>query len=615
MDKKSRMDQALEMKFKAFKRRFPTLLNSDTVKDEDVFPAFYLYVAYFKDAFSERLANEAVCGETGDGGIDAIFPNPAGGSEVVIVQSKCTKTVTPKSLDAELSKISSTLREFTSRTSVRRAERVKAAFARAVDDCEDCDNVCYAIDFVTCYIPESDRRRKTLIDVCDRWQDKMKRQGVNRVTMIFGDRLLDMAETWNCEKEFVDKGELRWFPGHKFLRYRNSYMLNLRASSLKKVYTEHNNKVLGLNLRYHVMRNALQKEVDTKIEETICKRPDDFWYLNNGVMIVCRKMKFKKGDVLELCDYSIVNGGQTTYNIYTKLRKRDFAVPCKIVVVRDRKMKSGKDFAQEIAVSANSQKPIAAASLVANEDRQKRLEDALADYQIGYLRKEGARPAFKKYRSNETVEDIGKLGLAGILLMPMEARNKTQTMFESPYYKLIFRKEHAVMFRDLIVLRKAYTAFRKNVTNYKIKPSWCHDREEWRHVVPIALTFVLSSIVFCIRMLKHSLNWNVLRTCKDADKYALVSGRLQGMSALLRCDIAEGKVDFDFDPLFQLLVHVIYDACKDFAIDSNDEEVDPTAFLKSRTAFAKFIAPRLRGKLFGKSKRNRLARLIQQLYR
>ena len=609
------MDQALEKKFEAFKRRFPMLLTSDTAKDEDIFPAFYLHVAYFKDAFSERIANEAVCGEKGDGGIDAVFSNPAGGSEVVIVQSKCTKTVTPKSLKAELSKISFTLREFASRAGSRRAERVKAAFARAVDNCEDRENVCYAIDFVTCYIPESDRRRKALIDVCDSWRDKMKRQGVNRVTMVFGDHLLDMAETWNCEKEFVDKDELRWFPKHKFVRYRGSYMLNLRASSLKKVYTEHNNKVLGLNLRYHVMRNALQKDVDTKIGETICNRPDEFWYLNNGVMIVCRRMKFKKGDVLELCDYSIVNGGQTTYNIYTKLRKRDFAVPCKIVVVRDRKRSRGKDFAQEIAVSANSQKPIAAASLVANEDRQKRLEDALGDCQIGYLRKEGSRPAFKKYRSNETVEDIGKLGLAGILLMPMEARNKTQTMFESPFYKLIFRKEHAVVFRDLIVLRKAYIAFRKNVANYKIKPLWCHDREEWRHVVPIALTFVLSSIAFCIRMLRRSLKWNELQTCKDAGKYASVSGNLHGMSALLRSDIAEGKIDFDFNALFQLLVHVIYDASKDFARDSDDGEVDPVAFLKSRTAFTKYIAPRLREKLFVKSNRCIFKRLIQQLYR
>lgn len=609
------MDQALEKKFEAFKRRFPMLLTSDTTKDEDIFPAFYLHVAYFKDAFSERIANEAVCGEKGDGGIDAVFSNPAGGSEVVIVQSKCTKTVTPKSLNAELSKISFTLREFASRAGSRRAERVKAAFARAVDNCEDRDNVCYAIDFVTCYIPESDRRRKALIDVCDSWRDKMKHQSVNRVTMVFGDQLLDMAETWNCEKEFVDKDELRWFPGHKFLRYRGSYMLNLRASSLKKVYAKHNNKVLGLNLRYHVMRNALQKDVDTKIGETICNRPDEFWYLNNGVMIVCRRIKFKKVDVLELCDYSIVNGGQTTYNIYTKLRKRDFAVPCKIVVVCDRKRRRGKDFAQEIAVSANSQKPIAAASLVANEDRQKRLEDALGDCQIGYLRKEGTRPAFKKYRSNETVEDIGKLGLAGILLMPMEARNKTQTMFESPFYKLIFRKEHAVVFRDLIVLRKAYIAFRKNVANYKIKPPWCHDREEWRHVVPIALTFVLSSIVFCIRMLRRSLKWNELRTCKDAGKYALVSGNLHGMSALLRNDIAEGEIDFDFNALFQLLVHVIYDASKDFAKDSDDGEVDPAAFLKSRTAFSKYIAPRLREKLFVKSNGCRFKRLIQQLYR
>ena len=56
------MDQALEKKFEAFKRRFPMLLTSDTAKDEDIFPAFYLHVAYFKDAFSERIANEAASG-------------------------------------------------------------------------------------------------------------------------------------------------------------------------------------------------------------------------------------------------------------------------------------------------------------------------------------------------------------------------------------------------------------------------------------------------------------------------------------------------------------------------------------------------------------------------
>ena len=482
-------------------------------------------------------------------------------------------------------------------------------------ECEDPENVRYAIDVVTCWMP-TDRQRARLERIKRKYEDRFKKLSVSRINLIFGDQLLDGAESWNEEKPFVDHDVFGWYEKDGVLKYQHdSIMLNLRASSLRDVFSRRRKAVLGLNLRYHVKRNKIQQGVDNKIEHTIRYNAGQFWYLNNGIMIICSDFRFGKGKkrgVLELFDYSIVNGGQTTYNInehFSHSNESDFAVACKIVKVQgDRK---GKEFAQEIAISANSQKPIRQASLKANNIEQRRLGAALDDCKVYYIRKEGDRPPFKKYEYCEDIEKIGKLGLAGILLMPMEARNMTQRMFDDPYYKLIFKKGYAPLFRDLIVIRDAYADFYKRCVRRKIKPKDFLDRTEWR-IAAIGQTFVISSYVFCIRTLNNDIAWGDLKNAKeDVRKCANICGDLGCDVRYISDAIVRERWSYrdNLDVIFRKLIRIIYMAYKDSLRESEEDE-DSDAFFKRREVFIRYIAPRLREQCRAK----RFKRMIQKMY-
>ena len=595
------MDVELKRKLEAFKREFPNVLRRSTAEDCDWLPALYIRAAYFKDAFTVRSAKDALCGEAYDGGFDAVFANPdLSENEVVIVQSKCYENaLRADELESELQKIGKTIGRLNRCEKTRLAERTKEAFDHAVMECEDPDNVYYAIDVVTSWMP-NDRQRIRLENIRRKYEDRYKRLNVSRIDLIFGDRLLDGAESWNEEKPFVDHDVFGWYLKDGFLKYQDdSVMLNIRASSLRDVFSKRRKAVLGLNLRYHVKRNKMQKDVDDKIAQTIKCRADQFWYLNNGIMIICRDFRFGKGKrrgTLELFDYSIVNGGQTTYNInehFSRSNEKDFAVACKIVKVQGNRR--GREFAQEIAVSANSQKPIRPASLIANNIEQRRLGTALDDCGVYYVRKDGDRPPCKKYEYCEDIEKIGKLGLAGILLMPMEARNMIQRMFDDPYYKLIFKKGYAPLFRDLIVVRNAYDDFYKRCVRKKIKPKDFLDHGEWR-IAAIGLTYVISSYAFCVRTLRNDLAWGKLKVSKDDPRAcATICGALSCDVRYLSDMIVDEWWHFwnDFDTLFRKLIRIVYEAYLDCRRESEAEE-DCDAFLKRREVFIRYIAPRLR---------------------
>ena len=611
------MTTDLKKKLIAFKREFPTIFRCSTAEDHDWLPAFYIRANYFKDQFNSQIAKDVVCGEPYDGGFDAVFANPdKGENEVVIVQSKCyTGAIRAEDLRTELRKIERTLRHRMNRIKSRLAERVKEAFSRAVSEFEDSDVIHYAIDIVTSWVPHNENQRKILETIVMEYEQKMKRLNVSRVTLVFGDKLLERAESWNVERELVDYDEFQWIKKNGCLRHGDSIVVNLRASSLVKVFRKRGKEVLGLNLRYHVRRNTIQKEVDDGIEDTILHHSNEFWYLNNGIMIVCRDAKLnKQNDILELFDYSIVNGGQTTYNIYHLWNARsgsedDFAVICKIVVVPGIKLTQGVRFAQKIAVSANSQKPIRAASLRANNLEQRKLGAALEDYGIYYVRKDGDKPGAKQFAYRVDIEEVGKLGLCGLLLMPMDARNITQRMFEQPYYSLVFHKKYARLFRDLVVLRGAYVAFRKPLAQLTRRPKWCRHSEEWR-IASLGLTFVLSSWAFCIRTIMHTIRWGDLKAAVDEPmEFAEISGDLRGVDRFLSDEVVESWSPEDFNPYFRKLVHIIYDAyC--YCEAEADEDMYPDDFLKRRDVFGNYIAPRLRKLCATKGFKQKLKRLI-----
>ena len=166
------------------------------------------------------------------------------------------------------------------------------------------------------------------------------------------------------------------------MKYEDSIIVNISALSLQELQNRRRNGLLGMNLRYYVR----QKAVDTGIEKTIHKEPENFWYKNNGILIICDDYEID-GKEIKLWNFSIVNGGQTTNRIGKLDIEKDFYLQCKVVKSKGNTTQMKDKFALEIAEATNSQKPVKKADLKANTPEQIRLKERLNRCQVYYITK------------------------------------------------------------------------------------------------------------------------------------------------------------------------------------------------------------------------------------
>lgn len=194
-----------------------------------------------------------------------------------------------------------------------------------------------------------------------------------------------------------------------------------------------------MNLRYYVR----QKTVDEGITRTVRKEPQNFWYKNNGIIIVCDDYKLD-GKVLRLHNFSIVNGGQTTHKIGHLDIENDFFLLCKVVKTKGEDRAKKDDFTLQIAEASNSQKTIKKADLKSNTKEQLRLKEKLYTQHVYYITKKGDRVP-KQYSEpyhSATLEQVGKLCFASVLQMPGTARNQSSKCIKMNIITLFSEKTH-----------------------------------------------------------------------------------------------------------------------------------------------------------------------------
>ena len=119
--------------------------------------------------------------------------------------------------------------------------------------------------------------------------------------------------------------------------------------------------LFDLNIRKYINNRT----VDEGIRHTLANDRQNFWFLNNGLIIACKDYDID-GNTVKLYDFSIVNGGQTT-NIIGKFKgnnEEEFFIPCKII--KEKYRKGSENFYNRIAEATNSQKPILPRDLKSN---------------------------------------------------------------------------------------------------------------------------------------------------------------------------------------------------------------------------------------------------------
>lgn len=117
-------------------------------------------------------------------------------------------------------------------------------------------------------------------------------------------------------------------------------------------------------------------EVNREIRESLLDSDaPEFWWLNNGVTVVCSKASVM-GKTYSLDDVQVVNGLQTSHTIHSVLREADADDPVLDRAVLVRILVTGDDLAtrDQVIRATNRQTAVPAASLRATDDIQRDIE-------------------------------------------------------------------------------------------------------------------------------------------------------------------------------------------------------------------------------------------------
>lgn len=225
-----------------------------------------------------------------------------------------------------------------------------------------------------------------------------------------------------------------------------SLVTSISAKSLKDLYLKYATKGLfSSNLRYYVK----SAKIDSNIKNSIINEPDKFWYFNNGLIITCSNYLIDN-DQLELFNFSIVNGGQTTNLIGNTQFNADFSILCKII----RKKYSDEDenliFLSKVAEASNTQKPIKTKDIIANRIEQTKLKQQFALVDVYLQVKRGEKINKLQYPEkwqNASNDEIGQMIFSMVYQHPGIARNSKSKMLENEvYYNRIYRSSYDTFF-------------------------------------------------------------------------------------------------------------------------------------------------------------------------
>lgn len=374
--------------------------------------------------------DDLVTDGSNDGGVDFVYYDEEE-MKVILCQSKYTDTLSFNTIIAELDKMYSTLQNFRVSNTGSYNDRLKKVLQNALDRLpeENTDNIEYNL-FTTAPLDVEGAIRKI-----DNTQHGFSTDAVR--IFIAEDIEKEIKNTLEA-LDMVSYEKIRLDKPKNYLEYESAknhgIMCNVLSTSIIQLYNKYAGKGLfDLNIRKYI-RNTL---VDSGIKATLDKDRENFWFLNNGIIIACQDFEID-GDTVQLFDFSIVNGGQTTTLIstYKGTNTKEFYIPCKIVSTKEDK--SVSTFFTKIAEATNSQKPIYARDLKSNSPEMLTLKRLLDREDVFLEIKRGVKPN-KTYKYNMKNDELAQLILSFAYQRPGTARSGKQKIFDNDLYPKLFK--------------------------------------------------------------------------------------------------------------------------------------------------------------------------------
>ena len=201
-----------------------------------------------------------------------------------------------------------------------------------------------------------------------------------------------------------------------------------------------NRHIFDWNVRDYQGNIEINKEIRSSLED---EEAPDFWWLNNGVTIVCSRASIQ-GKTYTLDDVQIVNGLQTSYTTFHALSAAEKEHPVFERTLLVRILQTEDPATRDRVIRAtNRQTSVPEASLRATDDTQRTIESFFASNDLYYDRRKNY------YRNNGKPKDriisiplLAQTIMAVGLSRPDDSRARPSSLLKSDKtYQTIFSSD------------------------------------------------------------------------------------------------------------------------------------------------------------------------------
>lgn len=298
-------------KINELKRIYPSFRSRP---DDYVFSALFVKNHFYKNPrqfLNETDFEEIIVDGCSDGGVDILLSDPnSEASDLVIGQAKFYKTITFEQVLNDVRKMADFYNDMTAGHYERFNDKVKSRFRKLYAEIGDESKIHFV------FYMSAPKNRINIKRIETKFREMFVNTALIEIEILFAVDIEDDIKESLLRRPSVEYGKIRIDEANNYLTYGDkAVIVNVSAFSIKDLYDEHNIVLLSRNLRYHIKGKAAGIDIDKAIRNTIEKDSASFWLKNNGITIICDDFEID-GNIVKLWNFSIVNGGQTTYQLH-----------------------------------------------------------------------------------------------------------------------------------------------------------------------------------------------------------------------------------------------------------------------------------------------------------
>lgn len=542
-------------KINKFKEKFPSLC---TKPDYYIFSALCIEAHFYKNpenVIDENDFEEIIVDGCNDGGADFILNDPdSENCDLVIGQSKFYKKISKNDILDSFNKMVLFYKEMKSGHYEQFNPHAQSRFLTLDSDTGEESKIHFVF-----YTSALSPRNFDIESVKKQIIKEFPNSDAIELSIFFAIDINKEIAAAEAIKPVVEQGKIQIDKKDNFLSYGdNAAIVNVSAFSIKQLYATHNISLLAHNLRYHIGGG----KIDSEMKDTIEQNPESFWLKNNGITIICDDFRID-GREVHLRNFSIVNGGQTTYVLHKSKfldKDHDFWLSCKIIKTSGTTETEKNTFSLEIAKAANSQKPIKPADLRANAPEQRSFARAMYEIGIFYQTKRGEKipKNFSPAHLHTKLLDIGKLCLAAIFQLPCKSRSKPSEVYKDEYYNPIFnertQKQISKICKELLYVDDYF--IKKFLPKFDKKNKDMPEASALIAFAHVARTICISFTALAARYSQGNLTDKdiTLLVSNPSDAYKILRN-IENVKYLLPMKLSTDSYDATLDKLFNEIIN------------------------------------------------------------